>query len=418
MNHSHVCKHKPLSKIEWLFLLFVIGISCSGLLQNYVHPDFSYIDDVFAVFILVLYIGKSFFTRKTYLNKNEKFSVKLWLILFIAGISGNLLSNYQTIFFAISVDILAWSKLFVVFPCMGVLINYENGNRYYEVVIKYVKLLTVLIFTLVILNLIFHLKLVDSKYDRFGIPAFTFGAHPTFTVALSCGFLSLLLLDYKKNVVWIVLCCIIAMATLRFKAFAYISFILMMIYFVNNKIKIKRRYLIITSILCIILVYDQISYYFFNPEAGRAFPLWKSLDIAKVFFPIGSGFATFGTATSGQYYSKAYDIYGLSDSWGFSPDAYTFIGDGGWATVIGQFGIIGFILTIYMIFLIYKSIAIYKPVNMNLLPVLSIFSYLLIASTSELSIASNYSILYAYCLTVIVNKYKYEKYKSPSTISL
>jgi hypothetical protein len=54
------------------------------------------------------------------------------------------LSNYQTSFFAISVDILAWSKLFVVFPCMGVLISHENGNRYYEVVIKYVKLLTVL----------------------------------------------------------------------------------------------------------------------------------------------------------------------------------------------------------------------------------------------------------------------------------
>jgi hypothetical protein len=259
---------------------------------------------------------------------------------------------------------------------------------------------------------VFHLGFVDSKYDRFGLPAFAFGSHPTFTGAVICGFISLLLFDYKKNAVWIVLCCIIAMATLRFKAIAYISVVIMMILFVNTKAKLKLKHIIIASLLCIIIAYDQILYYFFNYDSSRAMAFITSLKIGRVFFPIGSGFATFGTMMSGQYFSKVYDIYGLSDRWGFMPEAYSFIGDGGLATVIGQFGIIGLGLIIYMTLLIYKSVVMYKPMNFNLLPVISIFSYLLIACSSELGIASDYSIFLAYCLTLIVNKYKFEKYEN------
>jgi hypothetical protein len=417
MKYFNTQANKSVTKIEWLFLLFVIGIISSGWLR-YIHPFFLYVDDIFAIVVILFAIFKSFFFIRWKFNKYEKSLIKLYILLFITGIFGNFSSNYQTNLFAVFVDILAWTKLFLVLPCMGILINYKKGNKYYEIVLKYVKLLVLIIFSLVILNLILHLELVDSKYDRFGIPAFAFGSHPTFTGAISCAFLSLFLFDYRKNIVWIILCCIIAIATLRFKSFAYISLIIMMIMFVGNKIRLKWRDFVIAAILCIIVVYDQISYYFFNPDASRIVLVRTSLNLARVFFPIGSGYATFGTMASGQYYSKIYDIYGLSDKWGFSLDAYSFIGDGGFSSVMGQFGIIGFAIIIYMIFIAYKSIVIYRSANLNILPVLSVFSYLLIAGSSELSIASDYSILFAYCLTLIANKYKYEKYKLTKVVEI
>jgi hypothetical protein len=409
---KQINKHLRLNKVEWISILFVIGISCAGWIQMYIYPNFSYIDDIFTVFIILCAAFKTFFFIRCKLNKYEKLLIKLVIGLFITGIFGNLLSDYQTNFFAIFVDILAWLKLFFIYPCMCILITYRNGNRYYDIVIKYVKLLILIIFSSVILNMLFPFEFVDTKYDRFAIHAFAFGSHPTFTVALSCSFLSLFLFDYKKNIVWIILCCIIAMATLRYKAFSYICIVIMMLLFVKNQTQINRKYYIIAVFIACIVAYDQISYYFFNPEMSRAAAFRASLKIAEVFFPIGSGYATFGTIMSGQYYSKAYEIYGLSNKWGFSSDAYSFIGDGGWATIIGQFGIIGLIIVIYMICVLYKSIVMYRTGNLNLLPVLSIFSYLLIACSSELGVASDYSILFAFCLTLITNKYKYEQYKA------
>jgi hypothetical protein len=399
--------------MKWIFLLFVTGIICGGWLQNYVHESFSYIDDIFIVVIIVYAVVKTLTIKKLCLNQYEMYLVILCILLIAIGITGNQLSKYQTSRFAICVDCLAWLKLFAVFPCLNILINYKNGKKYDTVALKYIKLFILVMFGLVILNLIFNLELGDPYEDRFsGLPVFAFGGHSTTTAAMACCFLSFLLFDYRKNTIWIILCCIIALATLRIKAFAYVGAVIMMVLLVNNKKKLKWHHLIAISFVCTIIGYDQISNYFFDPEASRATAFIVSLKIAEKFFPFGSGFATFGTIASGKYYSEAYHVYGLSDQRGFTPEGYSYVGDGGWATVIGEFGIIGLLLVILMTFLTYKSIIMYKPWNLNLLPILSIFSYLFIASSSEIAFCSDYSILIACCLALIVNRYKYEKYKT------
>ncbi|MDR1491160.1 MAG: hypothetical protein LBT05_00315 [Planctomycetaceae bacterium] len=409
MNISHNIQIKTIFA-NLVFLLFITCIVCSGWLQNYVHETFSYIDELFAILICGCAIFE-FCVKKIKLNQYEISFVVLCFLLIIIGFLGNLFSEYQANKFAMLTDCLSWLKLFVVFPCLNILINPENGKKYYTIALHYTKFFIIVMFMLVIVNLV-HLLPIDDKYDRFGLPAFAFGSHPTFTAAITCGFLSLLLFDYKKNFFWIVLSCIITIATLRIKAIVYICIVAMMILFVGNKKSLEWKHLVMAFLMCILIASNQISYYFFDSEMSRAAAFLASLKIAMSFFPIGSGFATFGTLASGQYYSEAYYIYGLSDKFGFSPEAYSFVGDGGWATVIGQFGLIGILLIICMIFLMYKSIIAYKPLTLNQLPVLSIFSYLLIASSSEIAFCSNYSLILACCFTLIVNKYKYEKINS------
>lgn len=75
---------------------------------------------------------------------------------------------------------------------------------------------------------------------------------------------------------------------------------------------------------------------------------FTSVKIAKDYFPLGTGFGTFASPVSRDYYSPVYDQYGLSNIWGLSREMGAFICDTFWPMVIGENGVLGFI--IYLIF--------------------------------------------------------------------
>ena len=66
-----------------------------------------------------------------------------------------------------------------------------------------------------------------------------------------------------------------------------------------------------------------------------------ALQIADDRLLWGVGFASYGSQASVLFYSPIYDQYGLSHTYGFSPDAPSFIQDASWATVLGETGWIG-----------------------------------------------------------------------------
>ena len=49
------------------------------------------------------------------------------------------------------------------------------------------------------------------------------------------------------------------------------------------------------------------------PDSARYQLLTKAFEIARDMFPLGAGFATFGSYYSGVYYSSVYAAYGLSN---------------------------------------------------------------------------------------------------------
>lgn len=124
-----------------------------------------------------------------------------------------------------------------------------------------------------------------------------------------------------------------------------------------------------------------------------------------IIFLWEAGFATFGTATSGKYYSKAYSVYGLSNRWGFTKDNYSYIGDGGWASIIGQFGYLGTLVIIFMLYNMIKSVNKRKKKNV---PYICLFAYAIIASTNEVFFSSAYSILFSIIFAILL-KYDYNK---------
>ena len=82
----------------------------------------------------------------------------------------------------------------------------------------------------------------------------------------------------------------------------------------------------------------------------------QSVEMAKDFFPLGTGQGTYGSIPVNLIYSDVYYDYELADIWGLAPDGrVNFKMDTHWASVLGEMGVLG--LAIYIIVLIYPAIA-------------------------------------------------------------
>ena len=396
-------RYYKLNIIEIIMLIVLFLFVFNELLTKYVSSVFSYIDDLAIILIIICYNVKSIKNKaKTNINKYELKIVILYIILYIIGILGNLTSNFQENLFAIIVDMLSWVKFFIAYILLLNMIKKNRVKVYYDYIVKMGKLIILFGLVLEILNLTTDFQLVEG-YEKFGIKAFSFFGHPAFTSSILAGFVAIFLFDSKKNKNWIMLGSILLMATLRTKAFAFVLLIVYTVFFLKRKINVLN---IIMAISLVVAVgWSQVQYYFLNPNASRARALNASIEIANDYVPIGGGFATFGTPMSGKYYSKAYYEYGLSERWGFMPNYYGYISDGGWATMLGQFGYLG--TAIFLSIIIFLILSIYeriKNTNINLQPYIALIGYLLISSTNEVAFSSSYAIFYALLLAIIVLK--------------
>ena len=82
----------------------------------------------------------------------------------------------------------------------------------------------------------------------------------------------------------------------------------------------------------------------------------QSVEMAKDFFPLGTGQGTYGSIPVNIIYSDVYYDYELSDIWGLAPnDRVNFKMDTHWASILGEMGVLG--LAIYVLLLLYPAMA-------------------------------------------------------------
>jgi hypothetical protein len=132
-----------------------------------------------------------------------------------------------------------------------------------------------------------------------------------------------------------------------------------------------------------------------NPNYPRIILLNRSLKIASDYFPLGTGFGTYGTYLSAKYYSPVYFDYYMSKIWGMSQDYHPFLLDSFWPAILGQFGILGLLFFLFIILIILEEIFKLKYVNMKIyFSVMTLFVYMLVASTSETAFFNYYAVCY------------------------
>ena len=281
----------------------------------------------------------------------------------------------------------------------------ENKNK----IIFAIDFIVYILAILTILNYIFNI--FPSSYMRFGIKSNQlFFGHPTGLTIYSTLFIAILLMCGKKltSIDIIISICLI-MTTLRFKAFGAIILCIGIILYTDLTGKrISFSKLGIIGMLCIAVAYSTIIFYFENDSSARGMLLNTSIKIANDYFPLGTGFGTYASYFSVQNYSEVYKIYKLNNVYGLMEENAIFVSDTFWPMILGQFGYLGLISYIFIIYKIYVDIQKnYSKQNKGVYQAKMIcLGYLIISSIAESAFVNPISIAMAIILGLNINDKK------------
>lgn len=378
-----------------LAILCIDILIFQDFLENYVKI-FKYFDEILTiigvVFIIINIIKNNFIIKK------DDLIILLGIIIInIIGIFSLYYYKLQDFRYGI-IDIIAIIKFFSTYFLSKIFTEKKIFNR--KLLDKNIKIIIILFFIFSIFNYIFNLYPGEIRY---GIKSNRiFYKHPTVLAAISISLMANhIKLSKKIFSIYNILAILVLISTLRSKAIGGLFMcILITIYAIktNNKITIIK--LGIIGLLIIFITSQQIEYYYLNnSESPRNRLTEESINIAKDYFPIGTGFGTYGSYVSGENYSNVYYKYNLSNVWGISKEYHPFISDTFWPMIIGQFGILGLIIYIICLLIIFRNIQEDYKKNNNKYEYISkliCFTYLLIASSSEAAfVNSSYTVLLA-----------------------
>ena len=153
----------------------------------------------------------------------------------------------------------------------------------------------------------------------------------------------------------------------------------------NTMSKFKMWLIIVLFVLgTYIIGKSKIEYYLsYGLYAARPALYIVGLKIASDFFPFGSGFGTFASALSVKNYSKIYTQYGIQNTFGLVEGKSYFAADVFWPCIYGQFGTIGFLIYVKMMWNIIKRQMFDNISESKKIALIFVWLYALIASVAE-----------------------------------
>lgn len=389
---------KILAREAFQVILLVILI-VSPMLDGFIKA-FSYADELAAI----LLVGWGIFRKdKIVLNGGERIGIVAVALLFVLGLASNFVTGYQQSKLAIYVDAFTCFKVFAAY--YGALQVVYGEERILPLAIGVAKLLIVAALFGYALHLSGVVPMGDDRHFM-GVPCyrFVFG-HTTELAAYCVGISALLMTDAKKNKVWIILVILLLLSTMRTKAvgiaFVIGFFLVRGLVMRGNKKPTVFLYLILV-VGVLFLGADQLQFYFGDTNSARYLLQSTSMQIAQRLFPFGSGFGTYASYMSGEYYSPLYYLYGLSGVYGLSPDYHAFVSDSFWPTVIGQFGYFGLALfTLLIGTFFYSFISRSRSHRVPVGAYVIIPLYYMILSTADASFFNFYGPFYAMVMAIV-----------------
>ena len=288
-------KNLSLKYIIYIILLYLFIFQ--NLLQN-IFSEFKYFDEVLALLSIPIIIAEIYKSKGIIKLKNS--NVKLFiclLIIFMVGMISNFKYQYQELRLAFGDAILVF-KFFMIYYLAKKSFNRNFIIDYKKKIKFHIKISIMALVALTALN--YKYSIWPSSY-RYGIMSNTlFYEHPTYLAAI-CIFLlgSLFLItdNIKKDILVVIALLLILLTTLRLKAIASVGVIVaMIIYVLVTKNRLNLAKFVIIGIFAIIIAFDQVSYYYLESNnSARKQLSFKAIEIAKDYFPIGTGFGTYGS---------------------------------------------------------------------------------------------------------------------------
>ena len=235
------------------------------------------------------------------------------------------------------------------------------------------------------------------------LPSCTFiFTNPTFFISAYVMIAAALMAEsIKKNRLFLLLDCGLIFMAQRSKGYIFIAFVLMFVVLGEKwvakilsmvfgsgkeKMKVGRLLLTVAVFGVVVFVLGRLRIERFLALGMAAVRVAMHVVGVKIlidFFPLGSGFGTFGSYLSGEYYSNIYAMYGMDNIRGMTRDYYPFISDVFWPYIYGQFGVFGLLIYVKLIFSAFIR-QLHSGISDNSrIAVVLVWIYALIATTSE-----------------------------------
>ena len=322
----------------------------------------SYCDEIIGV-IAIFYM--LFWRRK--IERYDLTTIALIIFAVLIGILSNLISGLVSSAFSIGTDIIVETKLIFGF----FFVKYFLSNREKQQVINLltplarlwclVSTATGIISQVVNTDMTGEIRLGFIKTFNF---LFTFNFQYTSVYMLAFGIIICsTVLNEKTRKRYIIIGLIGIFLAAKSPSIIFTLVFLSFLYNFNQQKKVNPFIVVIAVIVIVVAGWYQISTYLLEEGTPRRMFFEYGIKTANRYFPLGSGFSTFGSGEAASHYSPLYYEYGFENLWGMSPDDTAFLNDAFWASTIGQFGWIGSIiyLTVFIRVLLIVRKKDYEP---------------------------------------------------------
>ncbi len=376
-----------------LFIFLLLTMIDVG--NSNVNVFFSHIDE----FVEVLCIFYLFLNVRSKGLKDNQAIEFTWIILLSIGVIGSIFWMQQNLV-AIVQDMLFTCSKFLIAYLAG-FIYFNKRNKNISAVYSIAKILVVVLTLLSIHDLVLPAWFPVSDYRYFMYSQKLFFTHSTYLTHVAATLLFVFVFGSLKNKanmkLYMVMASYLIILAMRTKGIAFL-FVFWIVYVYLFIFKAKRREFIYLggTAVATLLGFDAFESYFLNTErySPRRLLLLDSLSILKSEFPIGTGFASFGSPVAAQYYSPIYTKLGYGNNWGMGQYNNMFLSDNFWPCIFAQFGFLGAIIFCIVIFLFLKKvIRILKNDKQSGFILLMIMIYMLISSLAETSFFNPTSML-------------------------
>lgn len=341
-----------LAGLVWLFAFQRALLSAGGI--------FGYLDELFAIGVVGVAVVR------LVLGKWDGMDIFVYLsmvLLTVIGLISNYCSGLLGSKFAIVIDIISTFKVILAFLWAKDLMC--DRDRIIRIMAKIGRVVVLIMVVCLAVSQFADIGMSDTP--RYGIKSFEF----VFNNAGNCSkffyfLVPLLLADLKSGVTWtkklsIAAACVVWLMTLRSRAFSFIALLAVfaLLYFSKGgmeKIKIKWYHIALLGAVAVYFSWDKLMLYFVSDNQARGVLLRYSLVTMQTYFPLGSGFGTYGSDIAATYYSPLYDLYGFRKIYGMGHVHTHYLNDNYWPMIFGQFGVIGSVLMIGILGSIHKKV--------------------------------------------------------------
>lgn len=382
----------------WICVLFVFFLVQNAILEytsGVIERIVGYSDEIVECLLIMLIILR-IATHKVKILKYEYFLIIFFAVFVAMGLISNFVQPLQSLFLSLS-DMLVCCRFVVFyFAARLLLFDYCDNEQLLLDFNKIAHFFAVLCFVLTIHDLFFAPWFETGDFRYFAYSTKLFFSQPSFlaVACVICMIVNIASYDItddkvirRRNTISIFMLSFVMIMTFRSKAIAAVVCILFL-YILLVRLNVQSKTVLFGggTILALIIGWDQFSYYYAtNSETVlRARLHIDAVQLAGENFPLGTGFATFGSSIAAENFSPLYTNLGYQDLHGGDSVGSNFLSDTFWPTVIAQTGFIGTIAFLAVIIcFVYIAFTAKCKGSYMLWALLSLLVYEVISSTSE-----------------------------------